>query len=397
MPTVGNTPRPGYVYDQETDTWIPIGVGPHTHDYVDKTLLDAKGDLFVASSADTPAKLTVGNNGETLVADSSATTGLRWQGNYAAGKNAIINGDFRIWQRGTSFTQADSFSADRWQITFGGAVPTAAAISQQAFTAGTAPVAGYEGNFFMRMVTTTIGSCTAAGFQQLVEDVRTFAGQTITVSFWAKADAARTVTLITRQNFGSGGSTATFVEIGTASVTTSWARYSVTYTVPSVSGKTIGTSSFLAIGIRMTTVANGGTLDLWGVQAESGSVATAFQTATGTLAGELAACQRYYQQVLTGTKALGIGSYYSASAMGAYVYLTVEMRTTPTLSATSGTNYYAIYAPIGDAFDALTLSGDTTTRLLFLTNSSQVSGTAGYAGEVYGNSASASVGVSAEL
>ena len=324
---------------------------------IQNSIVNAKGDLIGASADDVPAILSVGANGETLVADSSTSTGLRYTENYAAGKNAIINGAFNVWQRGTSFTQADSYCADRWGITFGGAAPTAAAITQQTFTPGTAPVAGYESQYFLRMVTTTIGSCTAAGFQQLIEDVRTFAGQTITVSFWAKADAARTVTLITRQNFGSGGSTATFVEIGTASVTTSWARYSVTYAVPSVSGKTIGTSSFLAIGFRMTTVANGGTLDLWGMQAEEGSVATAFQTATGTLQGELAACQRYYYRNAAGSAnaIIGLGIASSTTLVRMQVAPKVTMRIAPTsieyagLYLTDGVNAFTTLSSISNS------------------------------------------------
>jgi len=140
-----------------------------------------------------------------------------WNVGYGqAGKNKIINGNFGIWQRGTSFDQTATYTADRWTATYGGATPTAAVISQQSFTPATAPVAGYEGQYFLRMVTTTIGSCTAAGFEQRIEDVRNFAGQTATISFWAKADAARSAVVVTRQNFGSGGSTATYVEAATA-------------------------------------------------------------------------------------------------------------------------------------------------------------------------------------
>ena len=51
--------------------------------------LTAKGDLYTYSTV--PAKLAVGSNGETLVADSSASQGLRWQGSYAGGKNFLIN------------------------------------------------------------------------------------------------------------------------------------------------------------------------------------------------------------------------------------------------------------------------------------------------------------------
>ena len=42
------------------------------------TIFDAKGDLIVASAADTAARLGVGTNGHTLVADSSTATGLAW-------------------------------------------------------------------------------------------------------------------------------------------------------------------------------------------------------------------------------------------------------------------------------------------------------------------------------
>jgi hypothetical protein len=45
---------------------------------INKTILDAKGDLVVASAADTPAKLAVGTDGQVLVADSTAPLGVKW-------------------------------------------------------------------------------------------------------------------------------------------------------------------------------------------------------------------------------------------------------------------------------------------------------------------------------
>lgn len=45
---------------------------------IDKTLFDAKGDILVATAADTPGKLTVGTDGYFLKADSSTATGLAW-------------------------------------------------------------------------------------------------------------------------------------------------------------------------------------------------------------------------------------------------------------------------------------------------------------------------------
>jgi len=255
-----------------------------------------------------------------------------------AGKNAIINGNFSVWQRGTSFTPAASaYTADRWEVDAAGAFATSITCSQQAFTAGAAPVAGYEGQYFYRLVYTKAGSQTAQYLTQKIEDVRTFAGQPVTVSFWAKCDAARTITVNINQNFGSGGSSAVAALTGTASATTSWTRFSVTGTLPSISGKTIGTSSYLAYQFVMPNASS--TTDIWGVQIEYGSKATPFDTATGTIQGELAACQRYYYRTTGGGSwsVLGTGQAFSTTNAGHYISFPVEMRIRPTALEQSGT------------------------------------------------------------
>jgi hypothetical protein len=170
-----------------------------------------------------------------------------------------------------------------------------------------------------------------ADITQRIEDVRTFAGQTVTLSFWAKADTARSSIVYLTQNFGSGGSANVLTSTPSISYTTSWQRFSFTFSLASISGKTIGAGSYLGVNIRQA-VANGSTLDIWGVQLEAGNVATAFQTATGTLAGELAACQRYYYRI-TGTNTFSnICPAYTDATNNAVTQLTlpVEMRVAPT-------------------------------------------------------------------
>lgn len=221
-----------------------------------------------------------------------------------AGKNAIINGDFRIWQRGTSFSNpaTASFAADRWSVVWDGTGATRT-VSQQAFTPGSAPTTGYEGQFFYRFAQSVAGSGgTYNLFQNRIEDVRTYAGQVVTISFWAKASASMSlVRLNFEQDFGTGGSPSGAVSTDLANtnfaITTSWQRFTYTTTVPSISGKTMGTATPGYLGLRFWLPVNSTfTLDVWGVQVELGSVATPFETATGTIQGELAACQRYYEK-----------------------------------------------------------------------------------------------------
>ena len=357
----------------------------------------AKGDLLAGTAADTLQALTVGSNGETLVADSSTSTGLRYQGNYAAGKNAIINGAFNVWQRGTSFSNPanGSYLADRWTMYNGGA-PTTYSYSQQAFTAGTAPVAGYEGTYFMRSSITTVGSNTAFLVFQKIEDVRTYAGNAVTVSFWAKADSARSVAVSLQQSFGSGGSGDVNFTAGTASVTTSWTRFTYTVSLTSISGKTIGTGSSLNL-IFTPPSASGMSFDLWGVQVETGSVATAFQTATGTLQGELAACQRYYYRLnASGYSYFCTAANRSTTVTDGTIFFPVTMRTSPTLSFSAGNTFMnyengSIIAGTAIAAD----SGTLNTYGISLTVASGL--TAGRAGTIRANNTSAYVDFSSEL
>jgi hypothetical protein len=356
--------------------------------------VDAKGDLLVGTADNTVDRLAAGNSGEQLVADSSTSTGLRYNSNFAAGKNAFINGAFNVWQRGTSFTNpAPSYTADRFNIDYNSGTVNCV-VSQQAFTPGTAPAAGYEAQYFLRISQSAATASKFIYIGQRIEDVRTFAGQTITFSFWAKANASKTLTTRAVQVFGSGGSSAVGISGAANSITTSWARYTNTIAIPSISGKTVGTGSYLTLDFNFDSNAIQD-IDTWGWQVESGSVATAFQTATGTLQGELAACQRYYLQIATGnTVPISLVWYDSATLIRGLYQMPVVMRTNPTLVQTTGTNYYATQD--GDGFNSLTLYNSSANVVAWY-NNTEVSGTNSRPQGINTNSASASLGLSAEL
>lgn len=294
MATISNTPRPGYVWDATDNVWYPIGVGAHQH----------------TNAADTPAVMPYSTYA-------------------AAGKNKILNGDFGIWQRGTTFNSIANFgyAADRTRISYDGSGTHN--VTQQTFTPGAAPVSGYEGKYFFRFTQATAGSgATYNRWTFVLEDVQTLAGQTATLSFWAKAGSAQTITTSLAQNFGTGGSGEIETPAVSHSLTTSWQRFTTTISVPSISGKTVGTSNSLIVYFKMPlNVAE--SYDFWGVQLEAGSTVTAFQTATGNPASELAACQRYYFRNTNGNayQEFGIGFGVQTNFAEFVVNFPVTMRT----------------------------------------------------------------------
>jgi hypothetical protein len=333
---------------------------------------------------------------------------------YAAGKNKIINGDFRFNQRNwTSSTASGTYGYDRWkQINSDGTVT----MSAQAFTPGTAPVAGYEASNFMRIVTSGQTSVNAFAFPlQGIEDVRTLAGQTITISFWAKTTSGTPKVAVEMENsYGTGGSPSSNVQtyFGQVTLSTSWARYSVTGTMPTLTGKTLGTTAntsatFLGLWVSGGSTFNSrtgslgiqnNTFDFWGVQVEYGSTATAFQTATGTIQGELAACQRYYWRSVAGAAYQSFAAGQAGSTTVGFMQCAnpVPMRVAPT-SIDFSTVALSLSAFTVQAVTALTIdqAGSVSSLLRATVASGLTTGNATVL--IANNSTSAYVGLSAEL
>jgi hypothetical protein len=268
----------------------------------------------------------------------SAVLGL----NYNAlqyGQNAIINGAFDIWQRGTGISSTSSgeiFAADRWVLSSNGTGLTRTA-SQ--LLGGVSISSGIEAASVFRYNQSVAGTgATYNVISQKIEDVSTLAGKTVTLSFYAKSSVSYTLSEVGfHQYFGTGGSSELYTFSQTASnptIGTSWARHSVTINLPSISNKTIGPGSFLRVffSVPLNTVS---IVDFWGVQLEAGSTATPFKRNAGSIQGELAACQRYYYRAsCTAANPYGIFTQPMSANLGNQAYLPVRlpvtMRTPPT-------------------------------------------------------------------
>lgn len=212
-------------------------------------------------------------------------------------RNALINGNFSVWNRGTTFTNAaNTYTADRWRIATDG-VGTNIDVNWQPFTPGLTEVPG-EPNSYIRIDQTVAGSgATFTDIRQYIENVRTFNGQTVTVTFYAKAQVNTTINGIRlTQRFGTGGSPSSDVAtqpVGSINVTTSWAKYTYTFSLPSVSGKTIGTNEDDSLEFRIRLPLNSVyRIDIAQIQLELGPVSTPFERRS--VPAEKLLCSRYF-------------------------------------------------------------------------------------------------------
>jgi hypothetical protein len=299
---------------------------------IQNSIVDAKGDLVAASANDTPARLAVGNNGETLVADSSTSTGLRYQGSQAAAKNYLINGAMDFWQRGTSSTSLGYVTADRWYINNAGGTTTSA---QE--TTIVPSVARYA-----LKLTQSVSSAQVVAQQPLESQLAIpLAGQNIIVSAYVAASASTNFTIDLGQSTSTDVAAAgswTFTSGTSQNVaSTTYVRVSQTFTVTS-------TSKSLMPRISMTSLGSGNSFYISGVQMEISAVPTTFTRAGGTIQGELAACQRYYNRLgkTTGSAAqrLAVGPGANSTTASITFYLPVNLRTNVSAIDFSGLQLY---------------------------------------------------------
>jgi hypothetical protein len=302
--------------------------------------------------------------------------------NQVAGKNLCINGGFDHWQRGNSFGSSNSvyvFTADRWEIVRHG-YQLGMTVSRQ--------TAGLDGFRYCARIQRDSGNTSTNNlqFQTSFEtsEVLPFINKTMTISFYArKSSTASSSSLSVQIISGTGtdqamknytGGTVSFQQ--TSTLTDSWQRFSF-------SGSVLSPYTEFGIWFGYTPSGTAGAADyveITGVQLELGSSATQFSRAGGTIGGELASCQRYFQALSWGptyNTAIHSGHFWSSTKSLGTVHLKTTMRGTPAVSISSP-SHVTVYSA-NATYSVSSIGVDATTPasfdIEFVTSSA---GTAGY-------------------
>jgi len=265
-------------------------------------------------------------------------------------RNFVVNGNYDVWQRGTSFnpvsatsTTGLNYGADRWQ--FLQATTSAAAFTRQAITA-TDP-AGY--NYFNRVQrANTLTLVTPYTIQTSFEsnNIQTVRGKYVTLSFWARAGAnysAASSFLVSDIVTGTGtdntvGNFTANTVAATANnvLTTSWKRFTLT-----TSAALATTITQLGVRFVFTPVGTAGAadnFDITGVMLESGTAPSDVEFRD--FGEELRRCQRYYYRLgsyASGTQRFGNGFISTTSTALINTQFPVTLRSAPTAIEQSGT------------------------------------------------------------
>ena len=353
-------------------------------------------------------------------------------------KNIIINGAMQVAQRGISSTTSGYGSVDRWNNFHNG---TNEAPEQRQANLGSGDTGPYEQGFRKALKITNGNQTGGAGagdyiaMQHNIEAQNlatsgwnyTSASSFVTLQFWIKSSVAQSFKGYLRTTDG----TKQVYPFDTGSLSAdTWTK--ITKTVPGNSNIQIdndngggfqvnivafwgtdGTASSVtenawqaySDSTRMKDntstwyTTNDATLEITGVQLETGSVATDFEHKS--FGEDLQLCSRYYQKQLSGTMKAVASAFAYNTTYGNFTphYPMGPMRTAPSLDQTNGDNYYEINGGLdhGDHLDGAFVieHGTETTCNIYFDPDGALNN--GYGFYVRSDNASAYLAYSAEL
>jgi hypothetical protein len=243
----------------------------------------------------------------------------------AAGKNYLINGGMDFWQRGTT-ANANIYSADRWKPNFNSQRYQDAPVSS-----GLVYSLGPTSSQSMWVYQTTIEL-------PVVSNLAPFNNGVWTFSFYAKVDSGQAFTSQAYAcNDAVGTNQAAAFMTGSHTGTGAWQRYSVSGTATAINS---GNTCIRVVVYNLSGSTNT-VVRLTGAQFEQGITPTPFSRAGGTIAGELAACQRYFQRFGNSVayEPFGVAHGIDVNNARMYLPLKINMRTNPTFSSTAASTF----------------------------------------------------------
>ena len=250
------------------------------------------------------------------------------------GSNLIINGDFRISQRGdySSATAAtnDQKYMDRWTTRFSGVTANIQAI----LGSNSSPGYPYTDSNSLRLTATS----SATGILRHLQRTEGFLdGQTLTFSAWVKSNSANARLFQYQHNGGTRVASAAHSGGG------GWEFLSVTVENNATSANqlyfdaAIATDSFGTLSIT-----SGQYIEISQVQLEVRDAPSPFMYRS--YGEEVALCHRFfYRHCGTNSRWIGMGDYYTATQLNLEIKFPVPMRASPTLQQVNGSNYFRAY------------------------------------------------------
>jgi len=206
--------------------------------------------------------------------------------------NYIINGDFNIWQRGTSYVfngSGGAYTADRWRWSQGGGDTT---ISRQTLSAS-------QYNNVCRIERSTAAGASPI-FAERIEKVDLLADTSVAITFTTilRTGAPLSIEVKLQQFFGTGGSPSAPVDIEVGEfildATLAVESHSFTVNVPSTSGKTLGSNGDDYLELQIWPVDKVYTLDLTAIIVARSNHPVIFYPRL--FQQEIALCHRYYEK-----------------------------------------------------------------------------------------------------